>query len=154
MSNENSMPQDWHKQQAIELFNETWDLMDKKNRTDEEIFLMIHMAHASRFHWTKVGTLLNIARGEWQISRVYALLGMGEPALLHGHYSLDICLENGYKDFDLAFGYEAVARAAKILGEEELFEMHYAAAEDAALGIEKEEDKTYFLGELKTILSR
>ena len=44
---------------------------------------MIHAAHASRHHWAAVGTGVNLARGEWQISRVYVTLGRGEPALFH-----------------------------------------------------------------------
>ena len=31
---------------------------------------MIHAAHASRYHWSQVGTKANLARGEWQVSRV------------------------------------------------------------------------------------
>lgn len=151
MDKEMFTQEEWHKRQAVDLFNQTWDLMDKNNRTDEENFLMIHMAHASRYHWTLVGEPLNLARGEWQVSRVYATLGMGEPALLHGHYSLDLCLENNIGDFDLAFGYEAVARASKLIGEEELFEIHFASAEEAAESIEKEEDREYFMKELRSI---
>ena len=36
---------------------------------------MIHAAHASRYHWSQVGTKANLARGEWQVSRVYTVLG-------------------------------------------------------------------------------
>ena len=42
---------------------------------------MLHAAHASRFHWGEVGEPVNFARGEWQISRVYAVLGRPEPAI-------------------------------------------------------------------------
>lgn len=143
---------DWHKKQAVDLFNKTWDLIDKGDeRTDEETFLMIHCAHASRYHWTEVGEPVHLARGEWQISRVYALLGMAEQALLHGQYSLDLCLDNQIKDFDLAFGYEAIARAAALLKDEELFDGYVALAKDAAEGIADPEDKVYFFEELKAI---
>lgn len=142
---------DVHAQFAANLFNETWSLLDNDDRTDEETFLMIHTAHASRYHWTKVGGPLELARGEWLISRVYAVLGMGDQALLHGQYSLDLCLDNSIKDFDLAFAYEAVARAAVLLEDEELYEGYYRMASDAAKDIEKPDDKSYFLDELKSI---
>ena len=151
MSQEQFTLQEWHKKQAIDLFNDTWKLIDQEERTDEETFLMIHTAHASRYHWTQVGTALNLARGEWLISRVYAILGMGDQALLHGQYSLDLCLDNDIKDFDIAFAYEAVARAAYLLEDQELFEGYYRMADDAAKDIEKPEDKSYFYDELKTI---
>ena len=141
----------WHKKQAVDLFNATWDLIDNDNRSDEETFMMIHTAHASRYHWTQVGTALNLARGEWLISRVYALLGMGDQALLHGQYSLDLCQDNNIGDFDLAFAYESIARAAVLLEDQELYEGYYRMASDAAKNIEKPDDKSYFLDELKTI---
>ena len=63
-----------HKQFAVDLFNATWDLLEKPARTKEEDDEMIHSAHASRYHWGKVGEPVNLARGEWQVARVYTLL--------------------------------------------------------------------------------
>ena len=63
---------EWHKKFAVETFNQTWDLMDKQDKSQAEIDRMIHAAHASRYHWEYVGEAVNLARGEWQISRVYA----------------------------------------------------------------------------------
>jgi hypothetical protein len=117
---------EWHRKQAVENFNKTWDLIEKKERTKEEDFEMIHTAHASRFHWGLAGTPLNYARGEWQISRVYSLLKMGDSALLHGEQSLDLCLQNNFGDFDLAFAYESVARAYMVKGEEAKMEEYFS----------------------------
>lgn len=39
-----------HRQLGIDLFNHTWELLDKPNRTRDEDDAMIHAAHASRFH--------------------------------------------------------------------------------------------------------
>ena len=136
---------------ARDCFNGTWDLIDKQDRTTEDIRLMIHKAHASVFHWHLVGEAVHQARGEWQVSRVYALADMGESALYHGENSLRICLENGIGDFDLAFGYEAVARALKLKGDMDGAEKHIMLAERVSLEIEKEEERTYFLSELATI---
>jgi hypothetical protein len=71
---------------------------------------MLHMAHASRYHWEQVGTPANLARGEWLCSRVYAVLGRPEPALHHARRVVQICERNGIGDWDLAFSHEAVAR--------------------------------------------
>lgn len=115
---------------AKELFNQTWDLLDQTDRTPEEDIAMLHKAHTSCFLWREAGSSVNNARGEWQVSRVYSALKMGEPALLHGEYSLEICLKNEIGGFDLAFGYEAVARAYRLLGKPE------EAAKYKALGLE------------------
>ncbi len=140
-----------HKKTAIKLFNLTWTLLDKKDRTKEENDKMIHAAHASRYHWGEVGTPLEFERGEWQISRVYSVLGRGEPALHHAERCLEICKENNIGDFDIAFAYEAMARAYAVGKSKEKCEKNSELARESASKIKKKEDKEYFLSELKTI---
>ena len=52
-----------HKKYAIDTFNQTWQLLDKTVRTEEEDKRMVHAAHASRFHWCEVGTSIHAKRG-------------------------------------------------------------------------------------------
>lgn len=131
---------------AITLFNETWELIDKKNRTEAETITMVHKAHTSCYLWREANKPLNNARGEWQVSRVYSILGEGRLALLHGAYSLALCLDNGIGDFDLAFGYEAVSRAYKVLGDEALQEEHKQLGLAACESIADNDDRDYTLG--------
>ena len=56
---------EWHRKQAVDLFNFTWTLIDKPDRTPDDDDLMIHAAHASRYHWGVVGTPTNYLRGDW-----------------------------------------------------------------------------------------
>jgi hypothetical protein len=104
---------------AAQLFNETWRLMEQQGRSRQDDDRMIHAAHASRYHWGQVAdaTPAHLARGEWQISRVYALLGRPEPAVHHARRVLDLCQENDIGDWDLAFAYEALARAHAVAGD-------------------------------------
>lgn len=136
---------------ARSLFNETWDLIDKPNRTDEDNIAMLHKAHTSCFLWREANNPVNNARGEWQVSRVYSLLGMGEPALLHGRYSLSLCLENSIGGFDLAFGYEAVARAYHTLGNTESAEANKALGLAACAQILEQDDREYALASFADI---
>lgn len=140
-----------HKELAVHLFNQTWDLMDKADRTPEEDLLMLHKAHASLYHWLQVGTRLHEARGRWQVSRVYAVLKWHQPALAHGESSLRLCLDNGFGDFDLAFGYEAVARAHKLAGNGAEAMKFVELGRNAASAIQKAEDRNYVLKELASI---
>lgn len=140
-----------HKVFAIACFNEAWELMDKKDRTIQESMNMIHLAHASRYHWGVIGTPLNVARGDWQISRVYALLDQKDHALRYATSSLNLCLEHGIGGFDLAFGYEAVARSYGILGDEKNMIMFKEKAIETAMTIEYKGDRQYVLGEIDTI---
>jgi len=151
MSKEKPPSKEEHKKFAVALFNLTWSLLDKKDRTKEENDKMVHAAHASRFHWGEIGTPLEFERGEWQISRVYSVLGRSEPALYHAKRCLDICKENNIGDFDIAFAYEAMARANSIAGNTAECEKYLQLAEKAGENIKKKEDKNYYLGELKTI---
>lgn len=143
-----------HRKFAIDCFNGTWNLLDQADRTPQEDQRMIHMAHASRFHWGEIGTPLEFARGDWQLSRVYAVLGRAEAAMLYALSSLNHCLENNIGDFDLAFAYEALARACALLGDHERFAHYLDQATQAAEQIAAEGDRTYFLNELKTIQPR
>jgi hypothetical protein len=102
---------------AAQLFNGTWALLDKESRTPEEDDRMVHMARASRFHWDNVGDDRNRATGEWQVARVYAVLGHGESALFHARRCLDYASRPGAGGWLLASAYEGLARAQAVAGD-------------------------------------
>lgn len=106
------------RQLAVDLFNHCWTLLARDRRSRDEDDEMLHAAHASRFHWGRVGGPENRARGEWQCSRVYCVLGRAEPALHHARRCLELCEEHGLADWDLAFAYEALARAHRVAGDD------------------------------------
>lgn len=145
------MTADVHRAAAVALFNRVWDLLDKQDRSPEEADTMLHAAHASRFHWGEVGTPLEFERGEWQVSRVYSVLGRAEPALFHAKRCLEICEAHGYADFDIAFAHEAVARAHAVAGEANLAREALAHAKTAAEAIEDDGNREYVRGELTSI---
>ena len=140
-----------HRQLGVDLFNGTWTLLDKKDRSPAEDELMIHTAHASAYHWLQVGEPLNFARSDWQLSRVYAVLNRPEPALHHAHQSLELCQAEGIGDFDLAFAYEALARASAIDQNPAQAQRYLQLAQEAAEQIEEEDDRQYLLAELATV---
>ena len=104
---------------AVNLFNHVWTLLRQPDRTVAEDDEMVHAAHASRLHWGEVGSAANLVRGEWQIARVYATLGRGEPALYHARRCLELCDGAELEDWDLPFAYEALARANLVAGNED-----------------------------------
>jgi hypothetical protein len=143
--------QEFHKKMATSLFNLVWELLDREKRTLDEDDKMLHAAHASRYHWGEVGTPLHFERGEWQISRVYAVLKRPEPALYHAQRCRQICEQNDIGDFDIAFAYEALARAHAVAGDATECERNLELAKEAGERIKQEDDKQYFFGELGTI---
>jgi len=142
---------DMHRKFAVDCFNQTWDLLDNADRSKEDDMQMIRTAHTSRYHWGQIGEPVNFARGDWQIARVYAVLGFGVMSHKYAKSCLEICEKEKLDYFDLAFAYEALARACSVSGDVAMVGGYIRLAKDAADGIEKEEDKDYFISELKSI---
>ena len=139
------------KELAKSLFNGTWDLLDRADRSMDDDDRMLHMAHASRYHWGNVGTPVNLARGEWLCSRVYAVLGRAEPSRHHAQRTLDICTRYGIADFDIAFAHEALARAAAVAGDADDARAHTEQALAAAKQISEDDDRELLLTDLESI---
>ena len=138
---------------AADLFNHTWTLLEKPARTPAEDDEMIHSAHASRYHWGEVGVgePVNLARGEWQCSRVYAVLGRAEPALWHARRCVEINEDGGHADWDIASAYEAMARAYLTAGDLGEMAVWKAKATDALDGIADTDDRELIEGDLATL---
>ncbi len=139
------------RQLAVDLFNHVWTLLEKTDRTPMQDDEMLHAAHASRYHWGEVGEPVNFARGEWQCSRVYAVLGRSEPALWHARRCLAICEEHGIGDFDIAFAWEAIARGSAVAGDRAAADVALARARELADGIAEDEDRELLDSDLGTI---
>lgn len=135
---------------ASELFNGVWRLLGEQ-RSPAEDDRMLHMAHASRYHWGQVGTPSNLCIGEWQCSHVYAVLGRAEPALYHARRALEIARENGIGDFQLGYAYEALARAHAIAGEPDEARRWAERARAAAADVREDDDRRLLLADLDTI---
>lgn len=128
---------------AVSLFNRTWDLLELSERTPEQIDEMIHIAHASCYHWGQVGAPANGARGEWQCARVYATLGHAEPALWHARRCLEIVETGGegFEDWDLPSAQQALAHAYLAAGDHDEARRSAGLAAESAARIEDPEDR-------------
>jgi DNA-binding transcriptional MerR regulator len=136
---------------ASSLFNETWTLLEKESRTPEEDLRMVHMAHASRFHWDNIGTDQNRAIGEWQCSRVYATLGHREPALYHARRCVEFSSREGIDEWMLASAYEGLARAQAVAGELDAARESRDRALELIAAVTDSEDRTIVLGDIETL---
>lgn len=151
MSPTDSIDPAMHQQLAVQLFNATWDLMDQSTRTVNEEEDMVHMAHASRYHWGVVGQPINLARGEWQIARVYTLLNRPEPALHHAARSLHYCQQYDLSSFEWGFAHEAMARAYAFMGHMAERDMHWTDAMIAATKVEDARDRRWLIRNIEGI---
>jgi tetratricopeptide (TPR) repeat protein len=101
---------EFHWKTARKCFNETWDYLDRKDRNTADEQQMLHLAHASCYHWSFVGDAENLAVSHWQISRAYAELKQPQLALRFARSALETCQKNNLANI-LHTAYEAIARA-------------------------------------------
>jgi hypothetical protein len=103
------------RQLGVDLFNETWRLMESR----EDDARMVTCAHASAYHWSVAPECKpeNRARSEWLVSRAYTVVGRPLEAGAHAERCLEVCEQSGLADWDLAFAYEALARASLLAGD-------------------------------------
>jgi hypothetical protein len=141
-----------HRAFGVELFNATWTLLDTETRTRGQDDEMLNCAHASRYHWERAGAgAVERCRGEWLISRVYSVLGRGEPAVYHARRCLDHSEEDGVGAFDRANAHEARARAHSTVGDTETAREQARRARELADAIDDEEDRRVFEGDMSSL---
>ncbi|HEX6499729.1 MAG TPA: helix-turn-helix domain-containing protein [Micromonosporaceae bacterium] len=138
---------------AATLFNHVWTLLERTDRGQREDDEMLHAAHASRHHWGAVGGPVQWARGEWQCSRVYAVLARTEPALHHGRRCLALAEQYDLGPFDIGYGHEAIARAYWTDGRRDDAQRHIELGYAAADKITDTEERDLLRSDLVDITS-
>jgi hypothetical protein len=143
-----------HRGEGVALFNAVWEMLDISERTPAQDDQMVHAAHASRWHWSQAGELggdQQLAVGEWQCSRVYSVLGRGEPALHHARACLAICEERGLGDWVLAAAYEALTRASVVAGDADGARTWMARGREAVAAIADPQDREVIESDLDSL---
>jgi hypothetical protein len=144
-----------HRSLGVALYNSSWGLLEKPDRTPEETDELLHQAHASAYHWLKAPECepKNRVRAEWLCSRAYSVLGRAEPALQHAERALAIAEANAgnLDEFDLPFVYEALARANAVAGNAEEARRFEAESRKAAGLMSDVEDRELVLNDLATL---
>jgi hypothetical protein len=140
---------EFHRKTAVRCFNETWDYLEKKERTELDDQEMLRLAHASRYHWGIVGTPRNKAVGDWQISHVYAALKQPHLSLLFAKSSLKTCKREKLSEV-LATAYEAVARAYAVAENHASASKYLKLARDQLETLDlRAEDRNVYLGQIE-----
>jgi hypothetical protein len=143
------------RQLGVELYNSSWALMELPDRTPEQDDELVHHVHASMYHWLQAPECepKHRARGEWLCSRAYSVLGRAEPALHHAQRCFEICEQHAdnVEDWDLAFAYEALARANRVAGNEDEAGRFEQRGRELADQIADPEDKEIVLKDYATL---
>lgn len=133
-------------QMAKDTFNETWGYLDKDSRTPEDDHAMLGSTLTSWYLWRQVGDAKNHCISDWQVARVFAVLGEGALAKRFAQASLDGAGDLGASY--VGFAHEALARAAKVLGDSDALATHKEAAEALLDEIDDEESRELLVGDL------
>ena len=143
------------RQLGVDLYNSSWALMERPDRTPEADDELVHHVHASMYHWLQAPECeaKHRARGEWLCSRAYAVLGRAEPALHHARRCFEICEQHAdnVEDWDLAFAYEALARASRVAGDEDEAISYEERGRELADAISDPEDREIVLKDFATL---
>lgn len=128
---------------AVELNNQAWDLVEREERSADEVERMIHAAHGACWHWLEVGDLLNHLRAQNLLATVYAKAGLAEAAVRHAEKCLALSEEAGDKQtpFDRATAYGCAAAAYKVAGRMDAARAAFARSEAAAAELEDAADR-------------
>jgi hypothetical protein len=142
---------EFHKKIAIKTNGGIWSVLDKTSPSEEELGVALEMAYTSVYHWRQVGKPINIARGEYMISRVFSDMGKGEAALYHAERTLKLTEDDDEKaDFDMGFAYEVLAKAYSVKGDKDNCKK-YKDLSQKVIDTLGEEDKKISQGELDKI---
>ena len=140
-----------HKWFSSDYFNRVWQILDKSNPSAEEGELMISMSHASLTHWRERPDCgpREISIGWWQLSRVYSVLQQAENARHYGALSLAAAADE--TAFFLGYAHEALARAAKVAGDETVLQEHLGKALELAARVEDDKERQWLAADLASL---
>jgi hypothetical protein len=130
----------WHRRFAVACNNRAWDLSEqiRGSAEDEE---MLNAAHASAWHWARVGSELNRMRATLLLAEVHALLGLGQSALAYAEKMRTYFLGSESPDWEVAFVHAVHAHAASAAGDAGKHRASYDLAAEAIEAITNEEQK-------------
>ena len=142
-----------HRHFAGACFNACWALIDTPDRTPAQDEEMLRLAVTSHWHWTQRSGYgaKEASVANWQLSRVYALLGEGSLARRFGTRSLEVLDGADVGPFFAGYAHEALARAASVLGDAGAAAHHRRECEQLANAVEDADRRSWLLGDLATV---
>ena len=135
---------EWDYWFAAYFNNLAWTLAEREERTPAEGEEMLHLAHASALHWSRVGNELNKMRADMLLAHVHALLGNGPLALSYAERFYEYFSSQPGPDSEMALAEAIVANAAAAAGNGPLHREHYARAKVLGEAIAENRDRIVF----------
>jgi hypothetical protein len=100
-----------HRPLAVACNNMAWELCDRgAARTDAETAAMLDIAAASRVHWARAGTWVEIERADYCLALTHLSAGLADQALAHAARCLAACVSHDAPAYEHFYAHEAMAR--------------------------------------------
>jgi len=144
-------PAKWQRWFAVEANNRAWRLSELMARSEAEDAEMLDAAHASAFHWGKVGTPQHAARARMLLGHVHALLGNGKPAMQYARGAFDYVMSHDSPPWEVAFAHAVLANAGAAAKEKPVHERHYREARALGEALADEEERAIFAQAFRTV---
>jgi len=131
---------------AVQLNNRAWDLLEAAQRTDAECDELVHVAHASVYHWLRAGNAVNQARAMCLLGNAYSALERGPEALRYAGQCVELTEKHAadVADWDFAFAYDCQARANAAAGNRPEAESLKSKAAEYGQRIADADDQKFF----------
>ena len=138
---------------SVDAFNSAWDLIEKVDRSEDDIEEMIALAQASAWHWSQRQDVRpkNLSISAWQLARVYTEAGRYEEAERYANRSLEISKSGDVGPVFTGYAYEALARLARETDQLEIRDDWLALARAEAEKVEDAPDRDQLIRDLDEI---
>lgn len=121
-----------HRALAAACNNMAWELHDRgAERSAEDNAAMIEIAVASRLHWEKAGTWLEVERADYALALCHLAADRANEALSFAAQCLAGCTQNAAPPYEYFYAHEALARVQHARGDHAAGAGHIAEAQAA-----------------------
>lgn len=133
------------------MCNRAWELLKKGDLGRTEEAELLSVALAQRAHWYLVGPPLRRAIADWRVARVSVSLGYPEMAKQFAQQSLSTATDYGLPVYFIGYAHEAMARAARMVGDQVSAAEHLKAARALLDQIDDSADRDRLETDLDTV---
>ena len=121
-----------HRPLAVACNNMAWELHDRGSaRSRQDTAVMLDIAAASRLHWSRAGTWLEVERADYALALCHLSADKPDAALACADACLAACTRNEAPVMDHFLAHEALARVHGARGDRAALVQHIAAAQAA-----------------------
>lgn len=131
-----------HYKYAVDCNNNAWNYLDKIELNEEESNQLTHMIHASAWHWSQIGTPIQMARSYYMLAKTCFITKKPDEGCYWAQKCWEIVAQSQEREnWDLPFSLEVMARAASYQNNKESFDRIASQFHELVQTLEKEDQE-------------